>query len=323
MKFSIIVPVYNVENYLRPCLDSLINQTHRDLEIILIEDGSIDRSPEICREYMEKDKRIQLWHTEQKGPGATRNLGIEKAAGDYIMFVDSDDFIEPYSCQVFEKTLIEKEYPDILMADALYYMEDKTTQPKRKGEVYTEKEKGLDYWVENQKRKAMTSSLVVHICKGSFLKENGFAFPEGRFHEDAHWVFQIYYKAERVAYLPFAFYYHVMRPDSITHTINPKRCRDILWVAGDLKKLYSGEKTGYEKFLDEYVCYLCGSAVHSAFLQGLSVGKTFSQADRKLLVEVFGKSTQKKYRFLGWIFRLHLWKIYGTFYYMSRKKNQH
>lgn len=322
MKFSIIVPVYNVENYLRPCLDSLITQTFENLEIILVEDGSKDKSPEICQEYLRKDKRIQVYYMENKGPGATRNLGLKKATGDYVMFVDSDDFIEKDTCETFAKAIEEKNYPDILMADALYYLADKTTKPKRKGKIWEESEKGITYWVENQKRKAMASSLVVHICKRSFLVEHSLRFPEGRYHEDTHWTFQIYLKAKRVSFLPFAFYYHVMRPGSITHSVNPKRCQDILWVAEDLERIYSHQKTGYEDYLKEYSCYLCGTAVHSAILQGLSIKKTFSAMDRKRLVEIFKKSAQRKYKILGLVFKMKLWGIYGFFYWISRRNKQ-
>lgn len=92
---SIIVPVYNVEPYLRKCLDSILGQTYRDLEILIIDDGSTDGSGEICDEYAGKDDRIKVFHTENKGLSAARNLGLDNATGDWIGFVDSDDWIEP------------------------------------------------------------------------------------------------------------------------------------------------------------------------------------------------------------------------------------
>ena len=92
---SIIVPVYNVEPYLRKCLDSILDQTYRDLEILIIDDGSTDGSGAICDEYAGKDDRIKVFHTENKGLSAARNLGLDNASGDWIGFVDSDDWIEP------------------------------------------------------------------------------------------------------------------------------------------------------------------------------------------------------------------------------------
>lgn len=95
---SIIVPVYNVEPYLRKCLDSILDQTYRDLEILIIDDGSTDGSGAICDEYAGKDDRIKVFHTENKGLSAARNLGLDNATADWIGFVDSDDWIVNQIC---------------------------------------------------------------------------------------------------------------------------------------------------------------------------------------------------------------------------------
>ena len=93
-KLSVIIPVYNVENYLRECLDSITSQTVKDIEIICIDDGSTDNSPKILKEYQKKDSRIKIITKENGGQASARNLGIKKAQGEYIAFIDSDDFIE-------------------------------------------------------------------------------------------------------------------------------------------------------------------------------------------------------------------------------------
>ena len=93
-KLSVIIPVYNVENYLRECLDSIINQTVKDIEIICVDDGSTDSSPDILKEYQNKDSRIRIITKENGGQASARNLGIKEAQGEYIVFIDSDDFIE-------------------------------------------------------------------------------------------------------------------------------------------------------------------------------------------------------------------------------------
>lgn len=94
-KVSIIIPVYNVERYLHRCIDSVLNQTLQDIEIILIDDGSTDSSPDICDGYGSKYQNIRVFHKENGGASSARNLGIEKATGEYIGFVDSDDYISP------------------------------------------------------------------------------------------------------------------------------------------------------------------------------------------------------------------------------------
>lgn len=109
---SVIVPVYNVEKYIRKCLDSLVNQTYPDLEIILIDDGSTDSSGKICDEYAEKDDRIQVIHQENKGQSIARNIGLQNASGDFIGFVDSDDSID---LRMFEKLFLAIQDVDIAM----------------------------------------------------------------------------------------------------------------------------------------------------------------------------------------------------------------
>ena len=93
-KVSVIIPVYNTEKYLRECLDSVVNQTLRDIEIICVDDGSTDASPEILRKYAEKDSRVQVFTQEKSNAGAARNVGLSKAAGEYLAFLDSDDYYE-------------------------------------------------------------------------------------------------------------------------------------------------------------------------------------------------------------------------------------
>ena len=92
---SVIIPVYNAEHYLERCLESIQRQSFRDFELILVDDGSADRSPEICREYQARDSRVQVLRQQNAGPGAARNTGLDAARGEYVTFVDSDDFAEP------------------------------------------------------------------------------------------------------------------------------------------------------------------------------------------------------------------------------------
>lgn len=96
---SVVIPVYNTVRYLRQCLDSVISQTYSDLEILIVDDGSTDGSADICDEYEKRDKRISVFHVENSGPSAARNVGIENACGEFIMFVDSDDYVDLLLCE--------------------------------------------------------------------------------------------------------------------------------------------------------------------------------------------------------------------------------
>ena len=111
---SVIVPIYNVEEYLPACIESILNQTYRDLEILLIDDGSTDNSGKICDEYAEKDKRCIVIHQQNKGSSGARNTGLDNAKGEYISFIDGDDYIHPQMLEILYKE-IEKENCDFAM----------------------------------------------------------------------------------------------------------------------------------------------------------------------------------------------------------------
>ena len=118
-KVSVIVPIYKVKPFLRQCIDSIINQTLKDIEIILVDDGSVDGEAEICDEYAIHDKRIKVIHKNNEGLSAARNDGLDQATAPYIMFVDSDDWVEPEFCEL-PYTAGEKHY-GFIMNTLMYY----------------------------------------------------------------------------------------------------------------------------------------------------------------------------------------------------------
>ena len=138
MKLSVIIPVYNVSEYLRQCLESVINQTFTDMEIILVNDGSTDNSAEICAEYKQKDPRIIFIQQENAGLAAARQAGLEIAKGEYITFVDSDDWLE---LNMYERMLCaaEKENVDIVFCNT-YRNESKKEKPYMRNGFFTRKE---------------------------------------------------------------------------------------------------------------------------------------------------------------------------------------
>ena len=135
---SIIVPVYNVEQYLPRCIDSILNQTFATFELILVDDGSTDRCSIICDEYTKKDNRIKVIHKKNGGLSDARNVGIEKAKGKYISFIDSDDFIidKTYEILVLEA---EKNNLDVITGNAINYYSAKKAKPKIKKRSFEKK----------------------------------------------------------------------------------------------------------------------------------------------------------------------------------------
>lgn len=209
MKISVIVPVYNSEKYIRSCLDSILEQTHKDLEVILIDDGSTDKSGEICDEYQKKDSRIVVFHTQNGGVSHARNLGIKKSCGDFIAFVDSDDTIKP---QMYEELLsVQSEFDvDIVTSDLV--IEGKTVKNNLPENCIIDKSHILksvlpSFTYENA---IGTMAFTNKIFKKEVIKNNEIEFYEGfQFQEDLMFMINIYANTNSMYYLPKAFYEYI------------------------------------------------------------------------------------------------------------------
>lgn len=211
---SIIVPVYNVEPYLRQCLDSIVGQTYQDLEILIVDDGSTDGSGNICDEYREKDDRIKVFHTDNRGLSAARNLGLDEATGEYIGFVDSDDWIE---LDLYEMLLKGIEDADIAVCG--YSWEGTSTRNK----PYI-----IDSLITYNTREALVALINEKINTNvwnkiyrTFLFQS-IRFPEGHNYEDAETICFITALAGKTILIPKMAYHRRFREDSITstHTAN-------------------------------------------------------------------------------------------------------
>lgn len=210
-KISIIVPVYNVEKYLNKCLDSILAQTFEDYELLLIDDGSSDKSGNICDEYEKKDKRVKVFHKENGGQSSARNAGIDAACGEYIGFIDSDDYID--------NDMFEQLYNDVTKNDAdvavcgIYNCYSNV--------VRLECSKNIYRIVDNEEalRLVLESKIVsVHACNKLFKKEC-FAedrFPVGMTSEDAYIIPEILSKCKKIVINTTAKYYYVHRSNSTT-----------------------------------------------------------------------------------------------------------
>ena len=180
-KISIVIPIYNVEKYLPQCLDSVINQTHQNLEIILVNDGSTDSCGEIGEEYAAKDPRIKVIHKENGGLSDARNAGIKVATGEYIAFIDSDDFVAVDFCEKLLETLLENT-ADVAECDFLAFENDRdlekfSTDTKEKIEVF-ETEAALELLMKEYFKQTVWNKLYRREVLGDF------EFPVGKINED-------------------------------------------------------------------------------------------------------------------------------------------
>lgn len=190
---SIIVPVYNVEEYLRVCIDSILLQTYRNIEVILVDDGSTDQSGKICDSYT--DPRISVFHTNNHGLSAARNLGIDHSHGEYICFIDSDDWID--------NDVIEKAVENIGSADILCYGANTATYTGYEALVaHINGKIGVTAWNKLYKRSCFAN----------------IRFPVGRIMEDMATTFKLLHHAERVICIDYNGYHYRNRKDSISNT---------------------------------------------------------------------------------------------------------
>ena len=242
-KVSVIVPIYNVEKYLEKCLDSLVNQTLKDIEIILVNDGSTDNSGQIAKKYANKykDKIIYL-EKENGGLSDARNYGLEYVKGDYISFVDSDDYISKNLYSELVKYM-EKDY-DMIKFGILTVDLKNNKIIENKSQQFENKtgEEAFDILYKTDK---MTEVAWGYLYKASFWKENNFKYSINMYHEDFGLTPLVILKAKKVASTNILGYYYVQSDKSITRNSDEKKK---LKMSYDLLKFYDQMLLEIEKY---------------------------------------------------------------------------
>lgn len=245
MKFSIVIPVYNVEAYLRDCLDSVLKQTCTDWQAICVNDGSTDGSAEILNEYAVCESRLKIVTQPNGGLSAARNAGVREAEGDYILFLDSDDWLEANALQTLAKNL---EGEDMLCFSGRRFFEEGKAFRQADNLKPCSYLSGMEYYNDNalQSRDFAFVCVVLRAYKRSLLIDNSLWFKEGIFHEDNLFTPLVCYHAQRVKQIPDCLYDYRVRSNSITTTSNVKRLRDLLGTANELAAFFV-PKQGFDK----------------------------------------------------------------------------
>ncbi len=215
---SVIVPIYKVEPYLRQCVDSIINQTYKNLEIILVDDGSPDRCPQICDEYAAKDNRIQVIHKENGGLSSARNAGLNIAIGDYIAFVDSDDYLDLTMYEELINEIILNK-ADVSVCNPLQVMDGKVQNNDSHGEREIIEEREL-IW------KYLPSKLRFEVWNKLFKREviGETRFKNGQIYEDLYFDRCVFSRVHTIVYNDvFLYYYRFNRPGATNSFFNEKR----------------------------------------------------------------------------------------------------
>lgn len=248
VKVSIIVPVYNVEKYLEKCLNSLVNQTLKEIEIIIVEDCSTDLSLEICEKYSEKYKNIKLIkHSHNKGLSEARNTGLKYVNGEYIGFVDSDDWISYNMYELLYEDAV-KNNSDISMCGIVIFEEGKEKNINNFGKyTFLEREEFLINYLNRK----ISTNVWNKIYKKNLFSDNKINFPICKFAEDQYSSFLLIYNSNTISSIKECLYFYNIRGNSLTTSKFSEKNIDEIYQIENIKK-YLIQKNEFNKYKKYY-----------------------------------------------------------------------
>ena len=241
MRLSLIVPMYNVEAYLPRCLDSIANQTLKDMEVLLVDDGATDGTSKIAQEYAERYSNFRYFRKENGGLSDARNYAIPYAKGEYLAFLDSDDWVKP---TLYEKLVNTIGDADVCVTDIEYYYEDAAKRFIMKG---------LSSWnADSIQKRALLSPLFAwnKIYRTELFQKGGYRYPTGTWYEDHPVTTMIFAKSNKIAYLEECLMHYRQREGSIMAATKDKRIAQIFDVLEQVRNNFQREGI-YEKYRDE------------------------------------------------------------------------
>lgn len=211
---SIIVPIYNVEKYLKKCINSIVNQTYKKLDIILVDDGSTDESGKICDDYKKNDSRIRVIHKENGGLSDARNVGIEYAKGSLISFIDSDDFIDINTIEILYKNMIDTNADISICGIQKINEQDKINHKLQNINQKVKVFEPIEVYRNLYNSLALETVIA---CNKLYKKElfDNIRYPKGKINEDNYVIHYLISKTKRIVYTSSKLYYYVQRTNSI------------------------------------------------------------------------------------------------------------
>lgn len=294
-KFSIIVPVYKVEEYLQVCVDSLLAQEeYKDqMEILLIDDGSPDKSGELCDRLAEAHKQIKAFHKPNGGLSSARNYGLDRATGKYVLFVDSDDVIEPDTLKKITEALDQFGEVDAAFFDGV---EDDGVHQDPMRRVPLEQmqcaDNGKQYLLEHFRERNLNVEACLYAYRRTFLNEHDLRFREGILHEDVEFTPRIMMKCGKVVELPDRLYHYLVRENSISTQKNKeKNIRDLFQTLREQDQMAEHQEPELKKWMK--------NAILDSYLNMVQTARMYQKQYRKLLDKRFllGKAVTNWNRF--------------------------
>ncbi len=214
---SVIIPCYNVEHYLHKCVDSILCQTYTNMEIWLVDDGSPDKCGQICDDYASKDSRIRVIHKKNGGLSDARNVGINRSNGDYLIFVDSDDWLHAHAIEIMLNSIVDNK-ADIVVSNFCFVKQRSNEyinafRIKKEKIIYNEKEALIDLFYQRN----METGAWGKLYKKELWKD--IRFPIGKLFEDIPTIYKTFFLSKRIVVLPTALYFYLLRETSIMGTV--------------------------------------------------------------------------------------------------------
>lgn len=296
IKLSIVVPVYNVENYIKECISSLLEQTLEEIEILVVNDGTKDKSIEIVKEF--NDERISILNKENGGLSSARNYGLKHAKGEYVCFFDSDDFINGNDSYEKMYNMAKQDNLDVLNGVFSWYYSENDIRRDSRYEYLAQKEpmSGCEYLKKSVGSNSYLAIACTQIYKRELLVENDLTFKEGLYHEDEQFTPRVLLKAQRVNVIPLNFYMYRQREGSIMSTKeNPKRKDDIFNTVRELSSLI--DKSNDEELKLVFRSYLIGLVLKYAYMYKLK--KVPNDLRKKYPYDALTKNVRIKLKLLN------------------------
>lgn len=270
MMITIIVPIYKVEKYIRQCVDSIIAQTYKDIEIILVDDGSPDNCPGICDEYAKKDSRVKVVHKANGGLMSARQAGLKASTGDYVGFVDGDDWIEPDMYKLFAQS-IEKYHADMVCSEFFYSYPDKDVKSKQNLEKeYFTKQEMIDLIYPKMLFKGVYYNFGINPCCWSKLYKRELlekclykVTPEIKIGEDAAFTYPCLIEANSISYISAPKYHYINNPKSMTNVYDQNLENTIMIPIDIIKEAFGESKYDFGNTLSFYILFMINGIVRN------------------------------------------------------------
>ncbi len=302
MLFSIVVPIYKTETLLKRCADSILRQSFSDIEVILVDDGSPDGSPKLCDEYAAQDARVRVIHKENGGLSDARNKGLEIATGEYVIFVDSDDYIEEDACEQFAK--YAETGADVLIGDGV--TEGGVADLSHCKELTGRTISGAEFLKYSYRRGEPPMAAWLNAYKREFLLNEGLKFAYRLLHEDEEFTPRVFLAASSVVCTGKVFYHYIIRENSISTQKDMRKNAEHLFQTLDFLNGI------YQKLSDKKLRNLLYDSLAVKYLNMFFVGNLIAYGKTYIKKSfVFKRAKRRKTVIKAWIFcispRLYCW----------------